>query len=147
MVSGFWAVRSRGRALAPCASRGWRGSGLGRGRRMHGCISVSLQHNFKADPHPTDLSSPQVGISTSRIHARGPVGVEGLLSTRWLLRGTGHVVAKDKGVAYTHRALPLRQQSWSAASSLPALALSAAVLAPAALLAARLWRGRGGLAA
>ncbi|XP_030451005.1 delta-1-pyrroline-5-carboxylate synthase-like [Syzygium oleosum] len=50
----------------------------------------------------------EVGISTSRIHARGPVGVEGLLTTRWILRGNGQVVDGDKGVTYTHRDLPIQ---------------------------------------
>lgn len=50
----------------------------------------------------------EVGISTSRIHARGPVGVEGLLTTRWILKGSGQVVDGDKGVKYTHKNLPLK---------------------------------------
>ncbi|XP_010534556.1 PREDICTED: delta-1-pyrroline-5-carboxylate synthase A [Tarenaya hassleriana] len=50
----------------------------------------------------------EVGISTSRIHARGPVGVEGLLTTRWIMRGNGQVVNGDKGVVYTHKDLPIQ---------------------------------------
>lgn len=56
---------------------------------------------------PLQLPRSQVGISTARIHARGPVGVEGLLTTRFLMRGAGQTVEKDKGVSYTHRPLPL----------------------------------------
>jgi len=51
----------------------------------------------------------EVGISTGKLHARGPVGVEGLLTYRWILRGDGQI-SGDYGPgkrAYLHRDLEL----------------------------------------
>jgi len=39
----------------------------------------------------------EVGISTNKIHARGPVGLEGLVIYKWKLIGTGQVVADYSG--------------------------------------------------
>lgn len=51
----------------------------------------------------------EVGISTGKLHARGPVGIEGLLSRRYRLRGQGHVAsAYGPGKrAFLHEDLPV----------------------------------------
>ena len=50
----------------------------------------------------------EVGISTNKIHARGPVGLEGLVIYKWKLYGTGQIVADYSGPnakKFTHRKL------------------------------------------
>lgn len=50
----------------------------------------------------------EVGISTNKTHARGPVGLEGLVIYQWRMIGSGQIVADYAGPAarpFTHRRL------------------------------------------
>jgi len=53
----------------------------------------------------------EVGISTNKIHSRGPVGMEGLLIYKYILLGKGHIVANYAGnnaQPYTHQKLDIK---------------------------------------
>lgn len=80
-------------------------------RFMSGVDAATVMHNAStrfADGFRFGKGA-EIGISTNKTHARGPVGLEGLVLYKYRLAGRGHVVADYVGPQarpFTHRQLP-----------------------------------------
>jgi len=89
----------------------------------------------------------EVGVSTNRIHSRGPMGVEGLLIYKYLLYGRGHCAADygAGGKTFKHAPLPLTARGVAAAGGcserFSRSEVAAAAAAVAAAGAACFWLG------
>ncbi|MFP4511120.1 MAG: glutamate-5-semialdehyde dehydrogenase [Spirochaetaceae bacterium] len=84
-------------------------------RFMRGVDSSSVLHNAStrfADGFRYGLGA-EVGISTGKVHARGPVGLEGLTTTQYRVVGRGHIVEDyaQGRKSFSHRSLQVQAGS------------------------------------